>query len=91
MCPAGKPEELYFFPPPDFTDCKRVVNLASLQNCEGLITHCGKCNNKDFEAYLDYICVLQGWNLPNDPMSWQDCLSIYLKIRAVVPDSSHLL
>jgi hypothetical protein len=77
-CPAGIPDELFFLPPPPFTDNLCAPNatlpLALLQQIE--IPHA--CEDANFGRYLEYLCTFHQWDLPHDPYS---AVQLYLRLH----------
>lgn len=84
ICPAGRPEELYFLPNEDYIDCKVVVGENYLENCRGLVSVPSTCANADYESYLNHVCSLKSWKKPS---TWKQSMELYLKMRACVPDA----
>jgi len=77
-CPGGVPDELYFLPPDDASDCGVVVAPAIASSFNARVTQPNICTSDSFEAYLDYLRAFYGLNVPE---TWQNAVSLFMKLR----------
>ena len=80
-CPAGIPDELFYFPAAPAIDCLVTDSRPLPPEVTEQILQSRCCEDSEYEEYLQYLCTFYNWSLPVDVNQATD---LYLKlVRAV--------
>jgi len=80
-CPAGVPNELYYVPPAPYEEKLQSCDQALPAQLLNSIDLSRICDDTNFEQYLQYLCRVKIWIMPN---TVHDAVALYLNLLPFV-------